>query len=183
MLDKLETGRVHLGGSVEHSEGKDGEGVVAILRFLCGSPRLCWLRTEGLVPMSKYWTYRSHAGDMSPVSLVAYHRQKLDLNLLLHWLAWERNWVQTRRSVSRRAMDCVGSPFLGSSGIRPNRSMTHERLPRTETTHRKRASGVHGLAWEAYVSYWLGFPLQGVHRFELLWLSHMRNCLFVTAIK
>jgi hypothetical protein len=25
-------------GSVEHSEGKGGESVVAILRFLCGSP-------------------------------------------------------------------------------------------------------------------------------------------------
>jgi hypothetical protein len=28
-----------VGGSVEHSEGKDGESIVAILRFLCGSPR------------------------------------------------------------------------------------------------------------------------------------------------
>jgi hypothetical protein len=30
---------------VEHSEGKGGESVVAILRFLCGSPRPCRLRT------------------------------------------------------------------------------------------------------------------------------------------
>jgi hypothetical protein len=43
-----------LGGSVEHSEGKDGESVVAIPRFLCGSLRLCQLRTEGLVSVSKY---------------------------------------------------------------------------------------------------------------------------------
>jgi hypothetical protein len=34
-----------VGGSVEHSEGKGGESVVAILRFLCGSPRPCRLRT------------------------------------------------------------------------------------------------------------------------------------------
>jgi hypothetical protein len=34
-----------VGGSVEHSEGKGGESVVAILRFLCGSPRSCRLRT------------------------------------------------------------------------------------------------------------------------------------------
>jgi hypothetical protein len=34
-----------IGGSVEHSEGKDGVSVVAIPRFLCGSPRLCQLRT------------------------------------------------------------------------------------------------------------------------------------------
>jgi hypothetical protein len=39
---------------VEHSEGNVRESVMAILRFLCGSPRLCQLRTEGLVPMSKY---------------------------------------------------------------------------------------------------------------------------------
>jgi hypothetical protein len=34
-----------VGGSVEHLEGKDEESVVAILRFLCGSPRPCQLRT------------------------------------------------------------------------------------------------------------------------------------------
>jgi hypothetical protein len=50
----METGWDHLGGSVEHSEGKGGESVIAILRFLCGSPHLRWLRIEGLVPMSKY---------------------------------------------------------------------------------------------------------------------------------
>jgi hypothetical protein len=43
-----------LGRSVEHSEGKDGESVVAIPRFLCGSPHLYRLRTEGLISMSKY---------------------------------------------------------------------------------------------------------------------------------
>jgi hypothetical protein len=54
MLDKMETGWDHLGVPVEHSEAKGGESVVAILRFLCGSLRLCRLRTEGLVPVSKY---------------------------------------------------------------------------------------------------------------------------------
>jgi hypothetical protein len=53
-VDKNEDRRGHLGGSVEHSKGKGRESVVAILRFLCGSPRLCRLRTEGLVPVSKY---------------------------------------------------------------------------------------------------------------------------------
>jgi hypothetical protein len=50
----MEIGRGHVGGPVEHSKGKDGKSVVAILRFLCGRPRLCRLRTEGLVPLSKY---------------------------------------------------------------------------------------------------------------------------------
>jgi hypothetical protein len=54
MLDKMETGHGHLGGSMEHSEGKGGESAMAILRFLCGSPRLCQYGTEGLVPVSKY---------------------------------------------------------------------------------------------------------------------------------
>jgi hypothetical protein len=62
----MEIGRDHLGGSVEHLKGKGGECDVAILRFLCGSPWLCRLRTEGLVPVSKYWMYRSHADVYGP---------------------------------------------------------------------------------------------------------------------
>jgi hypothetical protein len=54
MLDKNGDWAGPLGGSVEHSEGKGGESVMAILRFLCGSPRLCRLRTEGFIPVSKY---------------------------------------------------------------------------------------------------------------------------------
>jgi hypothetical protein len=45
---------------------------------------------------------------------------------------------------------------------------------------RKRTLGVRGLAWEAYVSCWSGFPLQGVHRFESPRLLDMSNRLFVT---
>jgi hypothetical protein len=54
MLDKMETERSHLGGSVEHLEGKGGESDAAIPRFLCGSPGLYRLRTEGLVTVRKY---------------------------------------------------------------------------------------------------------------------------------
>jgi hypothetical protein len=68
MSNKMETGRGQLGGPVEHSEGKNGKSVVIISRFLCGSPRPCRLRTEGLIRMSKYRMYRSHASDMDPVS-------------------------------------------------------------------------------------------------------------------
>jgi hypothetical protein len=48
---------------------------------------------------------------MGPVSQVVGHRRELGLRPLLHWLARERNWVRTHGSVSRRAVDCVGSPF------------------------------------------------------------------------
>jgi hypothetical protein len=54
VVDKMETGRGHLWGPVEHSKGKSRESVVAISRLLCGNPRLSRLRTEGLVTGSKY---------------------------------------------------------------------------------------------------------------------------------
>jgi hypothetical protein len=91
--------------------GKVGDWYVESRCLQGCSPCLCRLRTDELAPTSKYWTYRLHVDDMGLVSLVAYHWQKLSLSLLLHWLAWERNWVQTRGSVSQRAVDCVGSPF------------------------------------------------------------------------
>jgi hypothetical protein len=61
--------------------------------------------------MSKYSTYRSHAGDMGLVNLVVGHPQGLGLCPLLHWLVWKRSWVRTRGSDSRCAVDCVGIPF------------------------------------------------------------------------
>jgi hypothetical protein len=48
LLDQVGT----VGGSVEHSEGKGGESVVAIMRFLCGSPRPCRLM---IVPFWPQW--------------------------------------------------------------------------------------------------------------------------------
>jgi hypothetical protein len=52
-MDNLRPGGA-IRGSVEHSKRKDMESAMAILRFLYGSSRLCRLRTEGLVPVSKY---------------------------------------------------------------------------------------------------------------------------------
>jgi hypothetical protein len=51
-----------------------------------------------------------------------------------------------------------GALFLGSSGICPNLSAPRESLPRTWTARRKHTLGIRGLAWEAYVSCWSGFP-------------------------
>jgi hypothetical protein len=58
----METGRGHLGGSVEPSEGKGGESVVAILRFSMWQP--------------------------PPVSV---EDRGVGLSLLHQWLSWERN--------------------------------------------------------------------------------------------
>jgi hypothetical protein len=59
-----------------------------------------------------------------------------------------------------------GALFLRSSSIRPTLLTTYKRLPRMETAHRERTSGVHRLEWKAYVSCWSDFPMQGVNRFE-----------------
>jgi hypothetical protein len=67
-------------------------------------------------PMSKYWMYRSHASDMSPVSLVAYCQQKLVFFSPSHWLLWERSWVRSHGSVSRRVVGWVGSPSSSGRG-------------------------------------------------------------------
>jgi hypothetical protein len=77
----------------------------------------------------------------------------------------------------------VGSTFSQERCIRPTLLMTRERLPRMGTARRKRTPGICGLVWEAYVSCWSDFPLQGVHRFESSRLSDMSNRLFVAAIK
>jgi hypothetical protein len=39
-----------VGGSVEHSEEKGGESVMAIPRFLCGTTHMCRLRTTPFWP-------------------------------------------------------------------------------------------------------------------------------------
>jgi hypothetical protein len=62
-------------GSVEHSEGKGGESAVAILRFLCDSPRPCRLRTASFWPQLQalscvLTTYRILWGPISRVAFV-----------------------------------------------------------------------------------------------------------------
>jgi hypothetical protein len=53
----------------------------------------------------------------------------------------------------------LGALFLRSCRVRPTLLMTCERLPRMWTARRKHTWGIHGLAWEEYVSCVSGFPL------------------------
>jgi hypothetical protein len=155
----METRRGHLGGLVEHSEGKGKESAVVIPRFLRVSPHLCRLRTEGLLPVSKYWMYQAHAsvyGPSKPSSLLSSDA----------WLKPTASLVglgEKLRQVPRTTQPGweveSGALFLESSSIHPTLLMTHERLARTGTARRKCMPGVRGLVWEAYVSCWSGFPL------------------------
>jgi hypothetical protein len=73
-----------------------------------------------------------------------------------------------------------GALFLASSRVHPMLLMASERLPRTWTAHKKCTYDIRRLTWEAYMSCVLGYPLQGVHRFESPQLLDMSNRLFVT---
>jgi hypothetical protein len=159
IFDKMEIGQGHLGRPVKHSKGKGAESVVTIPRFLCGSPRLCCLRTDGLVPVSKYWMYRSHAGVYGP-------SKPSSLSSTDAWLKPTASLARLGEKLRRVPQTTQpgwevesGALFLGSSSIRPMLLTTYERLPRTETAHRKRTPSLHGLVWEAYVLCWSGFPL------------------------
>jgi hypothetical protein len=131
------------------------------------SPCLCCLRIDGLAPVSKYWMYRSQTRDMGPVSLVACHQQRVALPLLLQCLSWERNWVWTHRSVSRRAVDYVGSPFSREQWLCPSMLMTSWKVamcwPHEIRIVWKHTRTEHGMR----VACWSGFPC----RCTSLWIA------------
>jgi hypothetical protein len=81
------------------------------------SPHLCRLRTDGLATVSKYWTYRSHTVDMSLVSLVVDHQQKVGFAPTA-WVVGSGEKLDTDPRIGQTA--CYGmcrEPFfLGSSG-------------------------------------------------------------------
>jgi hypothetical protein len=54
-----------LGESGGSSDGKGGESDVESRHLRGGSHHLCQLRTDVLAPTIKFWTYWSHARDMS----------------------------------------------------------------------------------------------------------------------
>jgi hypothetical protein len=89
-------------------------------------PHMCRLRTDGLAPVSKYWTYQSHAGVYGPSKPTSPLSTNVWLSPLLHWLARERNWGWTRGSINRCAVDCVESPFSQEQWLYPTLSMMCE---------------------------------------------------------
>jgi hypothetical protein len=98
---------------------------------------------------------------------------------LLHWLVQERSWVRTRGSVSRRAVDCVGSHF---SREQWDLSKSVGASQKVATYGDRPQEAYAGRTWTGVGSVRIvlvGFPLQGVHQFELPRLSDMSNRLFV----
>jgi hypothetical protein len=99
-----------LGGKCR-TVGQEGRRVVLASRHLEGcSPHLCRLWTNGLAPVSKYWTYRSHVGDLGLVNLVACHRQMFGFHYCFNGCFGRETGWQTCGSLSR-AGGCVQRPF------------------------------------------------------------------------
>jgi hypothetical protein len=126
--------------------------------------------------------YRSHAGDMGPVSIVAAVSRCLALLPLLHWLARERNWIWTRRSVSWRVVDCIGSPFSREQWPGSALLMTSRRVAICGSREIRMVLDHTRTEREKCVTCWSDFPLPSVHRFESPRLSDMSNQLFVSVI-
>jgi hypothetical protein len=145
---------------------------------LCPPPRLCHIRTDGLAPVRKYWTYRSHAGDMGPVSLVAGHQQKngfaptTSMTVLGEKLGMDP-WIGHPA--------CCGlyrEPFFSGAVAQLNSVDVYTKNCYALTAWDTYSLGPYAdWAWEA-CGVLVGFSLQGVHRFKSPRLSDMSNRLF-----
>jgi hypothetical protein len=143
------------------------------------SSRLCQLRTNGLAPVSKYWMYWSHARVMGSVSLVA-HRQ-----LMLGFAPTASTDVLGQKL----GMDpWIGQSWCWGSGQEPifsgavallNSVDDYMKCCYAQTTWDTYGRGSYvDRVWDA-CGMLDNFPLQGVHRFELLRLSDMStSCLW-----
>jgi hypothetical protein len=170
---------VPVGEKERPSVEKVGEWYVKNRHLQGYSPHLCWLRTDGLAPTSKYWTYRSHIGVMGLVSLVAGCQQKLIFSPLSHWLLWERSWIRTHGSDDRRAVDCVGSPSSWRQWICRNLLTTSRKVVMRWPCEIRMVDGHTWTEHGKRVAYWSCFPLQGVYRFKSPRLSDLSiTCLW-----
>jgi hypothetical protein len=130
------------------SVGKVSEWCVGSWHLQGCSSGLCRLRTDGLTPVSKYWTYRSHAGDMGPVSLVACYQQMFDfLHYFIGWTERETGYGSVDRSTDVLWI-VSGALFLGSS----DSVQLCRRLMKGCHVRGSPVGSVRGLAWEAYMS-------------------------------
>jgi hypothetical protein len=167
-----------LGKSWDSWLGRSGSGYVASRHLQGCSLRLCRLRTVRLASASKYWTYRSHVGDMGIVSQVVGCQQELTFP---HYsLAVVGEKLGTDPRIGRPS--CCGlcrEPFFSGAvdlfkfvddGTKGCYMWT------TWDTYGRGAYA--GWEWKA-CGVLVGFPLQGVHRFESPRLSDVSNRLFV----
>jgi hypothetical protein len=139
---------------------------------------MCRLRTDRLAIVSKYWTYWSHAGDMSPVSLVVCHQQMLSLSALLQWLCWERSRGESRGPLSRAKRWSREHFFSGAVHL-SNAINDFTKGCYMQTTWDMYGRGLYADRGWKVCGVLIRFPLQGVHWLKMSQLSDMSTaCLW-----
>jgi hypothetical protein len=124
--------------------GKVGEWCVVSWHLQGCSPHLCRLSTDGLVPANKYWTYRSHVGDMGAVSLLASCQQKLGFSTLLQWFFFGREAGNKPADHSVGLRVVSGALLFRSSGFVQIYWWLHERLLYVDHVRYVWSRSIHG---------------------------------------
>jgi hypothetical protein len=159
------------------SVGKVWQCDVASRHLQGCSPHLHRLRTNGLAPVSKYWMYRSHTGDMGPISQVACCRQMSDfLHCFIGWLGRETRYGPTDQTIGVLWI-VSGVIFWSSDSVQLYWWLAKCCYMWTTCDTYGRGPYVYR-AWKA-CGVLVRFPLKGVHQFESPRLSDMSKCLFM----
>jgi hypothetical protein len=128
-------------------------------------PHLCRLRTDGLVPVSKYWMQWSHAKDICPIN--RYSLTSMDAwlfpNCFNDGLGRETGWGPVNWSADGLGI-VSGALFLGSNDPAQLCWWLHERLP-------------HMPCHERVCVMCIKFRLKDIYRFESPRPSDMSNRL------
>jgi hypothetical protein len=167
-----------LGESGDNWLGRSGSGYVASRHLQGCSPRLCRLSTVRLAPVSKYWTYRLHAGDMGPVSLVVSCPQELTFPHCSLAIVGEKLGTDPRIGWPSCYGLCREPFFLGVVDLFKSVDDYMKGCYMWTTWDMYGRGPYTDWVWKM-CGVLVGFPLQGVHRFESPRLSDMSIRLFV----
>jgi hypothetical protein len=144
------------------------------------SPRLCQLRINGLTPVSKYWMYWSHVGDMVPVNLVAVHQQKIGFTSTASIVVLGEKLGTEPQTDQLAWCGLCREPFFSGAVALLNSVDDYAKGCYALTMFDTYGLGPYaGWAWDAY-GVLVRFPLQGVHWYKSPRLSNMSHCLFVS---
>jgi hypothetical protein len=138
-----------LGESGNSWLGRSESGYVASQHLQGCSPLLCRLRTVRLAPVSKYWTYRSHASDMGLVSLVVGCQQELDFSPLLCGCCGREARYRPADQTAVVLWIVSGALLLGCSGSVQIYWWLHERLLYVGHVRYVWSWTIHGLSMES----------------------------------
>jgi hypothetical protein len=166
---------VPLVGKWRPSVGKVREWYVASRHLQGCSPRLCHLRTDGLTPVSKYWTYQSHADVYRPSKSSSWLPTVAWLypHCFIGWLMRETGYGPIDRSADMLWI-VLGAIFLGSSDPAQLCWWLHERLLYVDHVRYVWSWTIHGLSVKIMWRVGRVFPcrvyINSNHRDSQIWV-------------